>query len=180
LPRRRIGKRLTVPFPEPLHHALRRRAKLRHMSQAEYLRRVFKEHLKALHKNDSGLNQSAIVLERFHSDVKQFILACRGVAIATKLPSAERREDLEAAAWKAVQDAVEWIKTEEAAENARARARIAQVLANLMRVENTILDSRDEAFLGNMELALDELEASRVALEEESKTTQRTQKTADR
>jgi hypothetical protein len=124
------------------------------------------------------LNQSAVVLERFHCDVKQFILACRGVAIAAKLPSTERRDNLEVAAWKAVQDAVEWIKTEEAAENARARARIAQVLANLMRVENTILDSRDEAFIANMELALDELEASRAALEEESTTTRRAQKTA--
>jgi hypothetical protein len=163
-----------------LRYALRRRAKLKHVSQSEYLRFVFKEHMKALHQNSMTLIQSHIVLQRFHSHVKQFILACRGIGVAAKLPSTERRDKLEEATWKAVQDAVEWMKTEEAAENARARARIAQVLANLMRVENTILDSRDEAFIGNMELALDELEASRVALEEETKTTPRAQKTADR
>jgi hypothetical protein len=122
--------------------------------------------------------QSDIALERFHSDVKRFILICRSVSIAAELPGTERRDKLEEAAWAAVKDAVEWMKTEEAAENARARARIAQVLANLMRVENTILDSRDEAFIANMELALDELEASRAALEEESTATRRAQKTA--
>jgi hypothetical protein len=139
---------------------------------------VLKEHFVALYQNGTGLNQSGTVLQQFHSHIKQFILMCRSVAIAAELPSTERRDNLEAAAWKAVEDAVEWIKSEEAAENARARARIAQVLANLMRVENTILDSRDEAFIANMELALDELEASRAALEEESTATRRAQKTA--
>jgi len=120
--------------------------------------------------------QSDIILQRFHSDVKRFILTCRSVAIAAKLPGTERRDKLEETAWAAVKDAVEWMKTEQAAENARARARIAQVVANLMRVENTILDSRDEAFLANIELALDELEASRAALEEESAETRGTKK----
>jgi len=150
------------------------------VSQAKYLRIIFKEHLMALHQSDIGLNQSDITLQRFHSHIKQFILLCRGVAIAAKLPSTERRENLEKTAWKAVQDAVEWMKSEDAANNARARARIAQVVANLMRVENTILDSRDDAFIANLELALDELEASRAALEEESAATRRTQKTAGR
>jgi hypothetical protein len=163
-----------------LRFALQRRAKLRHVSEAQYLRIILKEHLMTLHQSDIGLNQSDIVFQRFHSHIKQFILICRSVAIAAKLPSTERRDNLEEAAWKAVQDAVEWMRSEDAANNARARARIAQVLANLMRVENTILDSRDEAFIANLELALDELEASRAALEEESAATRRAQKTAGR
>jgi hypothetical protein len=126
------------------------------------------------------LKQSDIALQRFHSHVKRFTLICRSVAIAAKLPGTDRRDKLEEAAWAALQDAVEWMKSEEAASNARARARIAQVVANLMRVENTILDSRDDAFIANLELALDELEASRAALEEESAATRRTQKTAGR
>lgn len=134
----------------------------------------------ALHQSDIGLHHGDIVLQRFHSHIKQFILICRSVAIAAKLPSTERRDNLEEAAWKAVQEAVEWIRSEDAANNARARARIAQVLANLMLVENTILDSRDEAFIANLELALDELEASRAALEEESAATRRAQKAAGR
>jgi hypothetical protein len=44
------------------------------------------------------------------------------VAIAAKLPSTDRRDKLEEAAWAALQDAVEWMKTEEAASNVRARA----------------------------------------------------------
>jgi hypothetical protein len=95
---------------------------------------VFREHVNATYQNHMGLNQSHMTLDRFPSHIKQFILICRGVAIAAKLPSTRRRDNLEEAAWKAVQDAVEWIKSEEAAGNARAR--IAQVLANLMRVEN--------------------------------------------
>jgi len=134
----------------------------------------------ALHESDIGLKHGDVALGHFHSHLGQFILLCRGMAIAAKLPSTERREKLEEAAWAAVKDAVEWMKSEEAAENARARARIAQVVANLMQVENTILDSRDEAFIANLELALDELEASRAALEEESATTRRAQKTAGR
>ena len=131
-------------------------------------------------QSDITLNQSNITLQHFHSHVKQFILICRSVAVAAKLPGTERRDELEKEAWAALQDAVEWMRTEDAANNARARARIAQVLANLMRVENTILDSRDEAFIANLELALDELEASRAALEEESAATRRSQKTAGR
>jgi hypothetical protein len=134
----------------------------------------------ALHEPDIALKEPDIALQRFHSHIKQFILICRGVTIAAKLPGTERRDNLEEAAWKAVKDAVEWIRSEDAANNARARARIAQVLANLMRVENMILDSRDEAFIANLELALDELEASRGALEEESAATRRSQKTAGR
>jgi hypothetical protein len=141
-----------------------------------------KEDFMTIHEPDIGSKQFAIqpdiALHRFHSHIKRFILICRSVSIAAKLPGTERRDTLEQTAWKAVQDAVEWMKTEEAAGNARARARIAQVLANLMRVENTILDSRDEAFIANVELALDELEASRAALEEESAATRGTQKTA--
>jgi hypothetical protein len=124
--------------------------------------------------------QSDIALQPFHSHVKRFILTCRSVAIAAKLPGTERRDKLEEEAWAAVQAAVQWMKSEDAANNARARARIAQVLANLMRVENTILDSRDESFIANLELALDELEASRAALEEESAAARRAQKTAGR
>ena len=134
----------------------------------------------ALYERDIASKQPDIVLQHFHSHIKQFILICRSVAIAAKLPSTERRDKLEEATWAAVQDAVEWMKSEDAANNARARARIAQVLANLMRVENTILDSRDDAFIANLELALDELEASRAALEEESAATRRAQKAAGR
>jgi len=133
-----------------------------------------------LYESDIALKKPDIALQRFHSHIKQFILLCRSVGIAAKLPSSERRDRLEEAAWAALQDAVEWMKSEDAASNARARARIAQVVANLMRVENKILDSRDDAFIANLELALDELEASRAALEEESAATRRTQKTAGR
>jgi hypothetical protein len=77
-------------------------------------------------------NQSHIILDRFHSHIKRFILICRSVAIAAKLPSTERRDSLEATSWKAVEDAVEWIKTEDAAENARARA---VVVASLIEKE---------------------------------------------
>jgi hypothetical protein len=41
-------------------------------------------------------------LQRFHSHVKEFILICRGVAIAAKLPSTERRDNLEGALWRSM------------------------------------------------------------------------------
>jgi hypothetical protein len=81
--------------------APRRRAKLRHVTHAGCVRIVLKEHLKALCQNDMRLNQSHIVLQRFHSHIKQFILICRGLAVATKLTSTERRDNFETAAWKA-------------------------------------------------------------------------------
>jgi len=59
-------------------------ARIRHVSQANYVRIIFKEHLMALHKSDIGLNQSNITLQRFHSHAKQFILICRGVAMAAR------------------------------------------------------------------------------------------------
>jgi hypothetical protein len=51
----------------------------------EYVRIVLKAHFMALYQNGTGLNESGIVLQRFHSHVKQFILICGGVGIAAKL-----------------------------------------------------------------------------------------------
>jgi len=88
--------------------------------------------------NLTGINagenlKNAGVLRGFHSHVKQYVLGCRqlylSVTVAAKLPLK----------LPAVQDALEWMKTEKAAENARARARVAEVVANLMHIENIIL-----------------------------------------
>ena len=124
--RHRIGEPLIVRLSAPVRLALRKRAKRCSVSQAEYVRKVLKTDLMTFPESDIAfkqvLKQSDIALQRFHSHVKRFILICRGVAIAAKLPGTDRRDKLEEAAWAALQDAVEWMKTEEAAENARARA----------------------------------------------------------
>jgi hypothetical protein len=51
--------------------------------------------------------------------VKEYLDVATSVTIAAGLPSDRRRDDLEALVWKALQDAQEFMKTEEAAKNAK-------------------------------------------------------------
>ena len=63
--------------------------------------------------------------------MKEYIDLATGVPIAggSGLPSDKRRDELEALVWKAMQDAADFMKTEEAAKNARARTHVMEVMA---------------------------------------------------
>ena len=57
---------------------------------------------------------------QFSHHVKEYIDLKECIPIASGLPSDKRRDDLEALVWKAIQDAADFTKTEEAAKNAKA------------------------------------------------------------
>jgi hypothetical protein len=64
-----------------------------------------------------------------------------------RLPSVEKREDLELLTWKAVQAAVDYSKTEAAAKDAEARLLALRVANGLMRTELLILKHTDDAYV---------------------------------
>jgi hypothetical protein len=62
-----------------------------------------------------------------------------------RLPGAAHRDNLEELTWKAVQAAVDYSKTEDAAKDAEARLLALRVTNGLMRTELAILKAQDEA-----------------------------------
>lgn len=64
-----------------------------------------------------------------------------------RLPGAEHRDDLETITWKAVQAAVDYSKTEDAAKDAEARLLALRVANGLMRTELLILKHQDDAYV---------------------------------
>jgi hypothetical protein len=133
---------------------------------AKYIRDVIGDHLKEIYYS----RKSGVVhLEALVRTVKEYILTWRGVGIAG-LPAVERRARLEALAWKAVEQAYEFTKSEEAAENAIGRMIALRTLASVTRVELAILNSQDEAFVDEL---IEALEVDANAAEEQTKTSGR-------
>ena len=64
-----------------------------------------------------------------------------------QLPGVEKRSALEELTWKAVQAAVLYSKTEDAAKDAEARLLALRVANGLMRTELMILKHTDDAFV---------------------------------
>jgi hypothetical protein len=102
-------------------------------------------------------------LREFSRLVKQFALTYRQqVAIAEgELPGRRKRSQLERIAWRAVEEAVEYTKSEDAAENAQARLFALRVPSSLLRAELTILRDQDDAFVKD---PLEKLDESNAAL----------------
>jgi len=94
--------------------------------------------------------------------VKAYIDTYYSVQIASALPSDNRRDALEALVWKALQDAQEFMKTEEAAKSAQARLRVMEVVAALSAVHLEIMKYQDQAavapLLQRVEVSLRELD----------------------
>jgi hypothetical protein len=69
---------------------------------------------------ERSVRQFGATVGQFRRHVKEYLDVATGVTTPAGLPSDRRRDDLEALVWKALQDAQEFMKTEEAAKYAKA------------------------------------------------------------
>ena len=88
--------------------------------------------------------------------VEEWISLYRSVGIAGRLPGTERRTELEKIMWQALQEIVEYSKSEEAAKNAEQRRQVMELLSHAVRAELAVLHEQD-AF--HVEELIDELKA---------------------
>jgi hypothetical protein len=95
-------------------------------------------------------------LQEFLRKVDEWIRLYRSVGIAG-LPGAERRAQLEKIMWQALQQIVEYSKSEEAAKNAEERRRVMELLNHAVRAELAVLHEQDNFYVEDF---IEELEAS--------------------
>ena len=93
-------------------------------------------------------------LQEFISTVEDWIRLYRSVEIAG-LPGTERRAELEKIMWQALQEIVEYSKSEEAAKNAEERRQVMELLNHGVRAELAVLHEQDAAYIEDL---LEELE----------------------
>ena len=119
----KIGPKIQVRLEQLYFDALRALALDKGLTVSEYLRdNVVEPFLAAKTKEEGIVRLSGSLSVRFVRRVKEYLDLATGIPIAgttTGLPSDRRRDDLEALVWKALQDLGEFIKTEEAAKNAK-------------------------------------------------------------
>jgi hypothetical protein len=134
--------------------AVRALAARDHKQLAEYMRKVIQQHLQGEITQRLG---ETTHLETLVKLTKEYIIHVRLARQATKvpmkaekgpqLPGTEKRGELEDLTWKAVQAAVDYSKTEEAAKDAEARLLALRVANGLMRTELMILKHQDDAYV---------------------------------
>lgn len=146
---RRVGPLVSFHMPDSDRAAIRAVAASRGITFSDYMRRMTKEHLLALYDSRNQLYDKR---ERLDGLVRRFILLCRqDVAIAAGAPGTQqKREELQEVAWKAIAQAVEYSKSEEAAQNAVARLLALRVLGYLIRTGLAIQDSKDKNFIEDL------------------------------
>jgi hypothetical protein len=139
------------------------------ISVSELARRILSEHYERVWgTQSSGVGH----LEKLTHLAKKYVTTVELSRQTTKVPmkgekSAElpgtpKRHDLEGLAWQAIQEAVTFSKTEDAAKNAKARLMALRVADALMRTELAILRDQDDAFV---EALLEELRQDTNGLE---------------
>jgi hypothetical protein len=120
------------------------------MKFSKFMRMRDKEYLLELSHNRNQLSHNR---ELFDGLVRRFILLCGQdvVWIAAGAPSTQqKREELQDVTWKAIAQAVEYSKSEEAAKNAMARLLALRVLGYLIRTGLAIQDSKDKNFIDDL------------------------------
>jgi len=125
-------------------------ARSRGVRFSKFMRLRDKEYLQELYNNR---NQLLYNRELFDGLVRRFILLCRQdvVGIATSAPGTqEKRQELQEVTWKAIAQAVEYSKSEEAAQNAVARLLALRVVGYLVRTGLAIQDSKDKNFIEDL------------------------------
>jgi hypothetical protein len=93
-------------------------------------------------------------LHEFLRIVEEWIQLYRSVEIAG-LPGGERRAQLEKIMWQALQEIVEYSKSEEAAKNAEERRRVMELLNHAVRAELAVLHEQDAFYVEDL---IEELE----------------------
>jgi hypothetical protein len=81
--------------------------------------------------------------------VDEWIRLYRSVGIAG-LPGTDRRAQLEKIMWQALQEIVEYSKSEEAAKKAEERRRVMELLNHAVRAELAVLHEQDAAYVGEL------------------------------
>ena len=66
------------------------------------------------------------------------------------LPGTDRRAQLEKVMWQALQEIVEYSKSEEAAKKAEERRRVMELLNRAVRAELAVLHEQDAAYVGEL------------------------------
>ena len=102
-------------------------------------------------------------LQEFLRLVQEWIQLYRSVEIAG-LPGTERRAQLEKIMWQALQEIVEYSKSEEAAKKAEERRKVMELLNHAVRAELAVLHEQDafyaEHLVNQLEAFLREHEKS--------------------
>ncbi len=168
----KVGQNVVFRLQPMYLEAIRLLALEKHMTPSEYLREeVIKVHLQAKTRERTAMQFGGAAMQ-FSHHVKEYIDLKECIPIASGLPSDKRRDDLEALVWKAIQDAADFTKTEEAAKNAKARSSVMEVMAALAAVHLEILKYQDQAAVGPL------LERVKAGLHELEKTTGKSSGTA--
>jgi len=102
-------------------------------------------------------------LQEFIRKVDEWIRLYRSVGIVGALPGTDRRAQLEKIMWQALQEIVEYSKSEKAAKNAEERRRVMELLNHAVRAELAVLHEQDNFYVEDL---IEELEASMKKHEE--------------
>jgi hypothetical protein len=82
------------------------------------------------------------------------------------LPGTERRAQLEKIMWQALQEVVEYSKSEEAAKKAEERRRVMELLNRAVRAELAVLHEQDAAYVEDLikelKKGMEEIEKARA------------------
>jgi hypothetical protein len=143
----RIGKKyVAFIITQAMQARLTPSGYMRKMVKAD-AERVWKEthasgatHLEALTK----LTKEYIIRARLARQVKKVPMKAEK---GPQLPGTEHRDDLETITWKALQEAVAYSKTKDAADDAESRLLALRVANAIMRTELAILKAQDDAFV---------------------------------
>jgi predicted thioredoxin/glutaredoxin len=95
-------------------------------------------------------------LQEFLRLVEEWIQLYYSVGIAGQLPGTERRAQLEKIMWQALQEIVEYTKSEEAAKNAEERLKAMELLNHAVRAELAVLHEQDAFYVQHL---INQLEA---------------------
>jgi hypothetical protein len=114
-----------------------------------------KDHFERVYATQTS---GGVHLETLTNLTKQYITTVRLFRQATKLPmkgdktaglpGSQKRDELEVLVWRAIQEAVSYSRTEDAAKDAQARLLALRVANGLMRTELALLKHQDDAFVG--------------------------------
>ena len=102
-------------------------------------------------------------LQKCIEAVSEWISLYRSVPIAG-LPGNERRAELEKIMWQALQQVVEYTKSEEAAKNAKERIEVLELLNRAVKAELAVLHDQDDFYIEDF---VERLDALKRKLEEE-------------
>lgn len=155
-----------LPYRIPLTYlaAIRVEARRDQITPSKELRNILKDHFERVASTHSS---GGIHLAALAHITKEYIIRAQLAQQTTKrpmketkdpeLPGVEKRGDLEVLTWKALQAALDYSKTEDAAKDAEARLLALRVATGLMRTELMILKHTDDAYVGTLlkELGVD-------------------------